>query len=123
MLLLLLSTISVTNMEQVTFNYSLKNIPIPNQKEYRLELINSVENFSSNLKWRCFHFLNPSNNNQKETFDFRTTNPAPIIDELKEFENDLLDLVKNVKFKQRTTSPLQNTMKQDIREMNRDERI
>ena len=41
MLLLLVSTLSVVNMEQVNFGYSLKNIPIPNEQEYLLELVSS----------------------------------------------------------------------------------
>ena len=51
MLLLLLSTVSAMNMDQVRFNYSTKNIPIPSDKEYILELIRSVEIFDSNIRW------------------------------------------------------------------------
>ena len=111
------------NMEQVTFPYSLKNIPLPSQKEYRLELISSVETFRSNFAWRCFHFLNPSDHQSKETYGFKTTSPAPSVPELKEFENEMLELVKNVKFKQNVSSPLQNTIKQNMREMNRESKL
>ena len=117
MLLLLLSTISVMNMEQVKFNYSLKDIPIPSQQEYLMELISSVGIFISNLRWRCYHFLNPSNHDSKETFGFKTNNVAPTVDELKEFEHGIYDLVKSVKFQQHTNSNLQNTMKKSMREM------
>ena len=34
---------SVDAMEQVKFGYSMKNIPIPTQQEYRIELIKSIE--------------------------------------------------------------------------------
>ena len=84
------------NMERVNFGYSLKNIPIPANQEYLLELVSSVGIFAANLRWRCFHFLNPSNKDSKETFGFKTTKPAPGVASLKEFENDLYDLVKNV---------------------------
>ena len=99
-LLMLLSTLSVRNMDQVNFNLSLKNIPIPTKTEYLSELISSVGIFVANLRWRSFHFLNPSNSDRKETFGFKTTEPAPGVAELKDFENDMYDLVKNVKFKQ-----------------------
>ena len=36
---------------------------------------------------------------QKETHGFITTKPPPIIQELKESENDLVDLIPNVKFR------------------------
>ena len=50
---------SVDTMEQVKFDYSLKNIPIPTQEEYKIELISSAEKFIKNLKWRVFHYVNP----------------------------------------------------------------
>ena len=64
--------------------------PIPSNQEYLLELINSVGVFISNLRWRCHFFLNPSNANPKETFGFKTNEPAPPVDELKVFENDFV---------------------------------
>ena len=124
MLLLLLSTLCATNMEQVNFGYSLKNIPIPNNQEYLLELVSSVGTFISNLRWRSWHFLNPSNNERKETFGLKTTNPAPSdVKDLKEFENDLHNLVKNVKFKQHTSSPIETTMKKHMKEMTQENRF
>ena len=117
MLLLLASTLSVMNMEQVKFNHSLKDIPIPSQQEYLMELIDSVGTFTSNLRWRAYHFLNPSNKNSKETFGFKTSKVAPVVEELKEFEQEIYDLVKSVKFQQHPNSTLQNTMKESIRDM------
>ena len=55
--------------------------------------------FISNLRWRSFHFLHPSNKESKETFGLKTSNPEPPVKELKEFENAMHDLVKNMKFK------------------------
>ena len=43
--------------------------------------------------------------------------------ELKDFENDMYDLVKNVKFKHNVSSPLQNTLKQNMREMSEENRM
>ena len=81
------------SMEQVQFNYSLKNIPIPTDKEYLIDLISSVNTFMSNIKWRSFHFLNRSNKSQKETYGFKTTSAPPNTPELKhhlkEFESEL----------------------------------
>ena len=35
----------------------------------------------------------------KETYGVITTKPLPIIQELKEFVNDLVDLIQNIKFR------------------------
>ena len=43
--------------------------------------------------------------------------------ELKNFENDMFDLVKNVKFKQNMQNTLQNTLKQHMNEMKREDRL
>ena len=40
---------SSDRMEQVNFNYSMKNIPISTEKDYLIELIYSVEKFVFNL--------------------------------------------------------------------------
>ena len=123
MLLLLLSTICVRNMEQVQFNHSLKDIPIPSNQEYLLELIHSVGVFISNLRWRCHFFLSPSDSAPKETFDFKTSNVAPSVDELKDFEDEIHNLVKSVTFRPQANSPLQSTMKENIRKMKTDQNV
>ena len=56
----LLSSLCVANMtEQVNFQYSMKNIPVPPKKEYKLELIHSVREFVKKVNWRAHFFLNP----------------------------------------------------------------
>ena len=122
-LLLLVRTLCVKIMDQVNFDGSLKNIPIPSKQEYLTKLINSVFVFISALRWKTFHFLNPSISKSKETFGFRTTEPAPSVVELKTFENEMYELVKNVKFKQIRNNTLQNTLKNNIRNMNQDNRV
>ena len=92
-------TLCVGNMEQVNWNLSLKNIPFPSRKSYLFELINSTASFAANLSWKVYFFLNPTDNERKETFGFRTTEPAPFVVELKDFYDDLFELVNNVRFK------------------------
>ena len=103
-IILLLSTLGVV-MEQVKFDYSMKNIPIPSKEEFMIQMIHSVEYFVKNIRWRAFFFLNPSQSTQsKETFGFRSTSPAPFVPELREFELKLYDLTKNIRFRNRTNS-------------------
>ena len=96
---------------------------MPTKQEYLTELISSVGIFVANLRWRAFHFLNPSNTNRKQTFGFKTTEPAPSVAELKDFENDMYDLVKCVKFKQNVPSTLQNTLKRNMQDMKEENRM
>ena len=50
--------------------------------------------------WRAHFFLNPeSRPNNKETFGFRSKNSTPYVKELVNFENRMLEMVKNVKFR------------------------
>ena len=60
------------NLEEVNFGYSMKNISLPSQKEYILQLIHSVETFVRNLRWRAYFILNPNERPQKETHGFKS---------------------------------------------------
>ena len=76
-------------------------------------LINSAETFIRAVRWRAVNFLNPSKtNNKKENFGFRSAKPAPSVPELKAFEDGMLDLVKNVQFREKTNE-FQEKLKKD----------
>ena len=86
-------------MDQVNYNCSTKDIPIPTKKECRIHLIHSVKKFYDNICWRVWHFQNPSNKEKAETFGFPSTNKVPRPDDLKDLESDLYDLVENIEFR------------------------
>ena len=86
-------------MEELNIPYSLKNIPHHSRYSIRKQLVRRAEDVISRIRWKLFFIRNPQAKEDKETFGFRTTNTAPVIDELKPFEHDLLELVKLVKFK------------------------
>ena len=90
------------NMEQVNFGYSLKNIPIPEEKVYLQMLINSSEKVMKSIRWKVFHFLILQKSTKKENFGFNSTKPAPSVPELKEFENGMAEIIKGVKFTKET---------------------
>ena len=50
-------------MNSQSFNYSLKNIPIPDNTSYKLLLIEKIESFIKRIRWKAFFFVN---NNDKE---------------------------------------------------------
>ena len=110
-------------MEKVNFGYSTKNIPIPSEKEFKIELIKSVEKFMKNIKWRAFHYLNPTQSRQnKETFGFNTTTPPPKVTELDELQDMLFDLVVGIKFK-KFSNEFQTKLKEDIKNMAKENKM
>ena len=90
-------------MEQFNFNYSLKNIPIPSQREYLTELTYSTEKFYRNFKFKVWHFLNPSASDVKEKFGFKSIRAppsfSPKIPELDQLGVRLQALIRDVEFR------------------------
>ena len=85
---------------RTTFEYSTKNIPTYGKDHYIRNLISKTETFVKNIRWRAFFFLNPKITKQgKETYGFPSQTPPPSLAELTEFEDELAELVKNIKYK------------------------
>ena len=103
------------DIQKVNFNYSLKDIPICNKKEYLIKLYDATSKFINRLRWKLF-FCNQEDNSPyeyKEENIFKSRKSAPAHDELKAFENDLFNIIKNIKF---TTykSNFQKKLKHDL---------
>ena len=90
----------------------MKNISLPSQKEYVVCLINSVETFVKNLRWRAHFFLNPQGKPQKDKFGSMSLKAAPKVKELQILEDGLYNLVRNVEFKKFSNS-FQRKLKED----------
>ena len=86
------------DFEQTSFEYSLKNIAEPSQKEYLVTFIKQVRSLVTRVRWRAFHILYPSNREKKKTYGFNTIKPAPIIPELKLFEEKMFNLIQKIQF-------------------------
>ena len=108
-------------MEKVNFGYSLKNIPTPNQRTYKLQLIEKIELFIKKLRWKAIFFIN----NSKETTEScasgsvygLNSNKCPRqLKELIPFEDDLVDLVKNIKFR-KVRNDFQMKLHEDLRKV------
>ena len=92
-------------MEEVNFGYSLKNIPTPNERTYKIQLIEKIELFIQKLCWKAIFFIN----NSKETTESCASGsvyglksnkcPLQLKKELIQFEDDLIGFVKNIKFR------------------------
>ena len=88
-------------MEKFNISYSTKNIPLPSRSDYLQGLIEKTEQFLRRIRWKAYFFLNPdTTSSSKETYGFKSTKNPPPIEELKDFENDMLKMIQSVKFKQ-----------------------
>ena len=101
-------------MERINFNYSTKNIPIPTKNDYSRRLIERTEQLVRRMRWKAFFFLNPEAKKQSiETYGFNSRKNPPPIPEMKPFEDNLLDSIKEIEY--RTIScQFQNELKNDI---------
>ena len=65
------------------------------------------------MRWKAHFFLNPDTTPcSKETYGFKSTKNTPPIEELKDFEDDMLKMIQSVKFKQ-VNNPFLNKLKED----------
>ena len=90
-----------------------KNIPLPSRSDYLQRLIGKTEQFLRRIRGKAHFFLNPdTTSSSKETYGFKSTKNPPPIEELKDFENDMLKMIQSVKFKQ-VNNPFLNKLKED----------
>ena len=110
-------------MEKFNIGYSTKNIPLPSQNDFLQRLIEKTEQFLRRMRWKAYFFLNPdTSNSYKNTHGFKSTKNPPPIDELKEFEDDMLKLVQSTKFKHVNNSFL-NSLKEDTERIKKDPKL
>lgn len=114
-------------MEQVRFNYSMKNIPIPPKDTYLKRLIEKVESVIKRMRWKAFFFDQNTDvaDNTDETdkaannkFGFKSRKCPPQNEEMIKFEADLLHMVKNVQFRN-VNEQFQNKLNEDTSNINK----
>ena len=105
-------------MEKVNLGYSTKNIPYPNERSYKAKLIEQIEAFIKRIRWKAIFFTSKTEREDTEeipqTFGLKSSKCPSQVKELIQFENDLFQLAKDVKFR-RTRNEFQQKMKEDTR--------
>ena len=90
-------------MEPVNLGYSTKNIPTAKPNVYLKTVLDKTQTFLQRMRWKAYHFLKPTDTNTatttNATFGFKTTKSPPAINELREFEDRMLNLVQNIEFR------------------------
>ena len=114
--------------KRMNLGYSLKNIPIPTDKEYTKRLIEKVESVIKRMRWRAFFFLKgmddtePTDESDNLRFGFKSKRCPPKVEELCAFEADLASMIENIVFRP-VTDKFQNKLQKDIRRIKNMEEV
>ena len=104
-------------MERFNISYSKKNIPIPTEKEYKIQLIAKVVSFTKRMRQKALKFLGKLGSKEKKTFSLNSDKCPLSVDVLAKFESDLLAIVHNVEFRPGRNSFL-SKLKDDVKVIN-----
>ena len=106
-------------MEKLQFDYSYKNIPIPPERNFKLQLIEIIKLVIKRMRWKA-HFYNEKRNIKEnetqtipKTYGLKFLNCPPQVKEWIQVERDLLDRMKALKFR-KTRSHFQRRLKDGI---------
>ena len=102
-------------MEKLQLHYSPKNIPIPSERSYKLQLMDKIHQVIKRMK--AFFHMNRSEDTQ-ETYGLKSLNCPSKIKEMVPFEKDLWNLVNKLKFR-KIKSNFQRQLNEDIRGIKR----
>ena len=86
-------------------------------------MINSTERFIQNLRWMVIFFLNPNDKPKKETYWFKSTKTPPPVPDLKPFEDEVIDMIKNIEFDEKKTNPFQEKVKAEMKEIRNEPKL
>ena len=111
-------------MEKLSFGYSLKNIPIPSEKSYKLKLMEKTEMIIKRMRWKAiFSECEEQNTTARNAYGLKSFKCPSQVKELLNFESDLIDLIKNVEFdKNYRPSEFQKKLRKDIRTITRSDK-
>ena len=107
----------------------MKNIPIPPKNAYLKKLIEKVENVIKRMRWKAFFFEQDGeqdgenyeeqgiDQDENNKYGFKSRKCPPQIEDMEKFEDELLDMVRNIKFR-RVRDDFQDKLKDDIKQIN-----
>ena len=77
-------------MEKVNFGYLVKNIPCPDERNYKMKLLEQMESFVKRMRWKAIFFNSRKDTEMPENYGLKITKCPEQVKELIQFENDLL---------------------------------
>ena len=119
-------SIDIITMERANISYSYKNIPIPDRHQYKLVLSRRIESFiKKKYEVESIFFLNTINCTEKEgreKYGLKLRNTPPHIKEIDKFEDEMIGMVKGIKFRKMRNN-IQQKMYEDMRRFKESENI
>ena len=110
-------------MDRVSYNYSLRNIPIPNKNSYLKSFIGKTEALVRRMRFKAYFHDHPDKMcDAKDNYGFKTAKAPPQSAALAPFENDLFELARSIEFKP-IRNPFQRQMKKDLLELRQSDKI
>ena len=95
---------------------------IPSQDAYLRNLIKKVESVIKRMRWKANFFLKGDKNlNESYRFGIPSTKIPPAILEMKPFEDDLFNLIENIKFRN-ARNEFQESLANDLKKINSSQR-
>ena len=86
-------------MEKLKFEYSTKNIPLSSEKSYKLQFIEKIEMVIKRMRWKAIFQDTKKEKSNQQRYGLRSFKIPPPVKELAAFESELIELIKNIKFR------------------------
>ena len=114
----------IQTMEKISVSYSLKNIPYSDKSSYTFKLMEKIESVMKRIRWKAYFYLNKETQEkqQKNTFGFKSRHHPPQCNLLEEFEKDVFDIIKSIKFR-KVRNKLQEELKEDLSKIRKSRNI
>ena len=84
-------------MEKINLGYSIKNIPIPSERSYFIQLIEKIEAVIKRMRWKLIFYKKnnePDDQPMLEGYGLKSECSPSQQQELIAFEDDLIQLVQ-----------------------------
>ena len=77
----------INKMEKKTYNYATKNLPIPSERNYKLQLVEKIEIFIKRTRWKAITYgTGCKQNGNVEKYGLKTLHSPKQVKELSSFE-------------------------------------
>ena len=96
---------------------------MPSRDNYLRNLIEKAESVLKRMRWKAHFFLNSEKSQENITnFGLLSNKTTPTVLELKPFEEDVIKLIENIKFRD-TKSHFQDTLANDLKKINSSDKM
>ena len=100
----------------------MKNIPLSNLTSYKKKYIEKMEAFFKRMRWALIHHKNKKNSKEKETYGFNTPKCPEQGDELKDFEHDNYELLRNIEVRNKQNE-FQKRLAKDVKAIKSSDKV